>query len=366
MKIEITQIGDVPLRGIFQDRHDYEQQITARQDSEGLLGDAALVMPQNEYGYKPIEITIEGTIAERPGDVVESTIARLKRYASTAVPVFGVIPLDRGDYTHALWIRTMAFVNDFNREPDDAGGADISIELQINGMFAPINRLLWEYSDRHESAIDLPTTPTTPSPSLLGRFPTWEEYVADRQGYNYYRWVRKPENATLMLDPAFWSLPLSGLPSGFPSIGEHVPWNDVPDVQTIWTDAALFNGRPMVCWALRKLETAYNVTLTFWRSATSGGTETVAIDTDALNTLLTSKTGTGLQETDILLIGDVEGRAVVLRDGVVVAYCSSILGQYKGVVPGYIPIGEHMDYRVNFSPAATAEWSNLILWRLVG
>lgn len=364
--IEVAQIGDVPLAGMSIEVYPYDLDKRAVEEPDELLADGMVTQPSNPFQFRATEVTIDADILPSAGALAEATVSRLAALVSESVDIFGVLPVQNGRFgVDAIWLHTRGVLTRLRRRPDEDGTSGLELELTINAQWEPINRLLYELTQTYESGLNTYPTPSTPAETLLSVYPTWDEYIIGRDTDNGLRWKYRPHHAALMYDPVFWPYITYYMPAGFPSLGESNDWTDIPFIQTTVSDSGLWNGRPLIVWALRQLQSAYPINLKIWRPERFGGLETITITPATLNTILTSATGTGLQSTDVLLFGDVPGRAVVVRNGAVVAHCISALSSYIGI-PGFIPAGEIVNYQVMYDEASTAQWANLIMWRRIG
>lgn len=358
--IEVAQIGDVPIRGFSMSLHQHESDLRVIHEPDELLADGGISLPYNPLGVRVTEVEINGTIYRSAGALAESTIARITNLIGVPVHIFAILPVQNND---GIWLQNYGIVQRVNRDPDEDGTSDIEVTIAMSAQWQALNRLLFEYTDIDQSGLNVYNTPETPGVDLLPYYPTYAEYIEDKESAHEYRWLFRSHHAPLMYNPDFWGLVINYMPPGFPSFGEFISWNAIPTIQHVYADPGLWNGRPLTTWALRKLETAYPVTITVWRSERFGGVDTITVDTAGLDTLLTTKTGTGLQSTDVLLLGDVSGRAIVIRDNAVAAHCTSVVSAYAGVAPGFIPSDSMAEYQVGFDYASATEWACLLQWR---
>jgi hypothetical protein len=362
--LEIVQLADVPIRGLWSDIYPYDEDVRAYHDSEGLSNDGAAAFPDSQFSVRLTERELEVTLFHEQDGY--ATYMRLKNLVGKPIDVIGIYELKLDCSIDAFWLHSRGRIERVRARPNDSEHYKINIEIALLGSWSPLNRLIWEYVDEDTSALFEETPPVSPSLSLMNPYPTWEEYLLEKTNSRLWYWRQRPERFESMYDPDFWSLVVRYLPSGFHSIGENIEWNTQRVLNTVWQDNTLFNARPLTFYALRGLDPDFNVEIIVTRETELGGVETVTIDTDTLDTVLTTETGLGLQVTDILLMGDVEGKAAVLRDGEIVAYCTTAISPYMGASPAYIPNGQHVDFRIDFDYlSVTVEWAALILWRMM-
>lgn len=362
--LEITQIANVPIRGVWSEIYPYDDDARALFDSEGLTADGAAVFPDSQYAFKLNKRDLTVQLYNNQDGF--ATYMMLKNLVGKPVDVIGIYPLKLECSIDAIWLHTRGRIDRLRGRPNEIGEYKIDIELSMLGAWSPLNRLLWEYVDFDQSAIVAEAAPTSPSVDLITPYITWDEYLIEKAATRLWYWRQRPERFGLMYDPDYWSLAVRYLPSGFHSIGDNFEWNTQRVLNTLWQDNTLFNARPLTYYALRGLDPDFSVDIIVTRDADLGGQETVTIDAGTLDSVLTSETGLGLQATDILLLGDIEGKAAILRGGAIVAYCTTALSAYYGASPAYIPVAQQADFRIDFDYlSVTVEWASLIMWRIL-
>lgn len=365
--IEIAQIGTIPIR-ISQGNPLYQEDVRPIGDPEPMLSDGNVLFPDNQYGLKLSEREIKGVISRMRDFDPYALYQSIKNMVGKPTHIIGIYGLPyNGTDVDGIWLQTRGRIERVRLKPDKKmmGEYKITIEVSLMGSWKPLNRLIYEYVDYDDSALTVGTTPVSPSIALITPYPTYEEYIGE---FNYLRlmyWRPREEHFNLMYDPDFWDLVVDYLPQWFESIGLFQDWTLDSFLVTLWSDTSLWNYRPQMVWAFKGLETLYDPTITIYRDTANGGTENILIDTSLIDTILTADTATGLQTTDVLLLGDVQGKAVVIRNNLIVSYVSSALGVYKGESPAFIPILEHVEYQVEFDRNSQIEWANLLQWRMM-
>lgn len=361
--LEIVQVHNVAIRGIWAEINPYDDDAKAYYDPEGLSADGAVAFPDSQYAVKLTKRDMTVTLAFSQEGY--SVYMRLKNLIGKPIDLIAIYPLKLECSIDAIWLHTRGQLARVRGKPNAYGEYKIDLEFAMLGAWTPLNRLLWEYVDEDQSALTPEVTPVSPSITLIDSYPTWEDYLEEKAASRLWYWRLREHHMPLMYDPDYWGLAVRYLPSGFHSIGEAFDWNTQRVLNSIWQDSSLFNARPLCFFALRGLDADFNVLLVVTRETDLGGEETITIDTDVLDTVLTSETGLGLQTDDVLLIGDIEGKALVLRDGAIAAYCTTAISAYYGASPAYLPNAQQADFRIDFDYlSVTVEWASLIFWRM--
>lgn len=204
----------------------------------------------------------------------------------------------------------------------------------------------------------IPDYPVSYLSALQTPYPSLDEVMRSRD----CRFVPRLVGPEVMLNPDTWPSVVDNLPEDYPSIGSCIRWTEKFIGRRLVYPAHVWNTRPMAVYALRALSPAMLPEVRVMRPG--GEVGKARINCEILDDILTSRHSTTLQQGDTLIVGELSGRAVLMRDGTVLAYVSDCLasgGIYDTDAPGGVR-GE--DFRVGVWPDG-AEWSALFLWRAV-
>lgn len=362
--IEIAQIGTIPIRDIRREVWAYEQDVRPLSDPDNTLTDGDVAFPSQQYAIRETEREIDGVIMDKNNNDPRAMLDELTDMTGKPSYVVAVYPYKTCAGIQAIWLFAPARIERVRGEPDDTGAIRVRVDLRLSGAYKPMNRLLWSYVNYDRNYLEPDAAPSPVTVANLTPFPTWDEYIAEYHATQLYYWRYLSERGDLMLNPDNWDFVVNYLPNEHLTLGEYEQFSDNRGIVTVWQDSTFWNFRPYTLFAIKGLGATYDVTIDVYRPESIGGDEAIVLDVSALDAILTGETGLGLQTTDIVIFGDVNGRAFVVRSGAIVAYCTSIFSSYNGEVMAAIALNANQEYRIDWDYALTTlEWASMIIWR---
>lgn len=195
--------------------------------------------------------------------------------------------------------------------------------------------------------------------SGITQYPTLQQWL---DSIRNYCWQRIKFEQSLMLDPNAWGLVIQGLPDYYPVIGLHFDWSSPTSYIGInfGNGQGFWNVDPVGIAAYRHLlsNSATNLNL----SGAYGKSQSIVLNTTIIDTILRSETGLPLLDTDYVLVGGFNGRAAVVRNGRIVAYCArAIQKQNMYVEPMRINLKNQTLITENIFDLFEYDWKMLFL-----
>lgn len=203
----------------------------------------------------------------------------------------------------------------------------------------------------------LPSYPLPFTGALQSAYPTLDEVLSKRGENDLF--IRRRLAEPLMYNPDNWPLVVDNLPPNYPTVGRVRTWDRGWRGQRMVWRGARWNYPPLAVYALRGLTVGMRPAIRVSRPGSVGVTN---INCAVLGDVLNARTAQGLQTTDVLLVGEFTGRALVVRNGQPVTYVTESLATgYDTDAPGGVL---HDDFAA-YVNAGGGEWAALWLWRLI-
>lgn len=251
-----------------------------------------------------------------------------------------------------MWLHNVGVLKGINIQPVDLNMYSAQLTFELHSYWKPLSTFMWRQGGLGVSR-NLAEIEYRASTYELMNYPTCDNfYTGCIQFYrNHYRDIQD-----FIYDADLQSEILCGdtLPNAYPSIGYARSWGTYESTFMIREDPEYWSAPPLSIYTFRKIQnkTGTMRILVSREEANRSIESRTTINLDRINNLA-SLNGITLIANDELKVGDVDGFAHIMRDGIVILYCAEAVNKNDGDFPGYLTPGTN---RVKIYPEGTEYW----------
>jgi hypothetical protein len=346
--LQLVQIGDIALYGHLAEMPLPE--LAARGGGEELLDSYRVLIPHAPNVVESRKWTIKLEVYAAHGRSRAQLINQLSGLINRVTDFIAVEFIDNdsdaldryprfaASGTSALWLHNRGRIRDVQADGDGTNH-DVRLSLELFTFWQPLNPAIWVMKRRNEALPrifrqasfnpdeDIVALPEPKTFFQLDVPYSFQKRIYEDQGFHY--------------DPAYFIALVAQHDHDLPIVRYASDWQvDIANAHYIQVDKARWSAPPLSLYLFKNMTSASEFTIRVEHEHEVWDIqETItSIDVAAIDSAMTDA-GYTLLDTDILVVGDVENGAFILRDGVQLIHVADAISRSGGDWPGQIQPG---------------------------
>ncbi len=347
--LQLVQVGDLALYGHLTESE--MPDLEARGQGEELLGSYRTLIPHAPMVVETRKWNIRGVVYATHGRSRAQIINQLNALANRITDVIAVEFIDNdsdalapypkfaASGTGALWLHNRGRIRDISIGGEGVN-LDLRISLELFAFWQALNPAIWIMKRRNEAVPRLFRKAAFNPESDIVALPEAKTFFQQDVPYSFQK--RIYEDQTFHYDPDYFMALQAQHDRDLPVLRYASDWDvSVATAHHIFIDKARWSAPPLSIYLFKNMTSASTFTIRveyeseIWELAE----QTTSIDVSAIDTAMTDE-GYTLADTDILVVGDVENGAFILRDGEKLLHVADAVSRSGGdwagqLQPGY-------------------------------
>ena len=349
------QFGRVPLdyaRLIRRENLYSDARLSYRGNSVNIVDSDQVVFTHEQFKPSVRDLKIDAVLLNKPNWTKQQQASELEHYGGSVQDLIGYayVGCECPDINHCncscscgtggygckiVWMHTRAKLTDIRRSRQtNHKQIELGLSFDLLSYWMPLNAILWKFDDTGWG--DQWNPPGHDFEVICETFPGCE--ALDLLACNdLYRWHRHVSIGNIMFKPWVWDRVFDCQPQD-DVVGKNGDWTSGIRKDTIYAWRDQWSQRPHSMYALRYLTPSGDSTIRVLHEDEWGHKENFATITHSkVNSILNTVTGQGLGIGDKIIVGSIQGDAVVQRGGDVVARVPSAVSYNSEWIGGLHP-----------------------------
>lgn len=369
--LQIVQIGDITIN--HHASPEQESRIRTNGKAEQALDSYRAFLPHAPLVAEVREYRIDAILYT----TYQRSLSHLMRSLETlsnrvtdiiAVEIIGVgsptwmqPPVIQPMHELALWLHKRGRITDLTPKTESTQSIELRIELETFAYWMPLNPAIW-YAATRDIAVPNRNQRSTFASTEISSLPTVEKFYDFRRPLSFQKKIYA-DNA-FHYDPDYFTELTNQQDDELPRTRYTSNWYTGNNDYTIEVDRERWSASPLSIYLFKNLvtpaPTTITIEITHEADIWSQQTDTTTIDVTAVDDAVTAA-GFTLVDTDILVVGDVDGSAFVIRNGTILTYCADAITRTGGSWNGQIYGGTN---QLHFDPDGATHAQHHIFRRL--
>lgn len=362
--LQIVQIGDVTINHHASPAQ--ESRLRTKGKAEEMLDSYRVLLPHapmvSEVREHRIDAILYATYQRSTTHLMRSIERLLNRVTDIiAVEVLGVgattwmqPTVIQPMHELAMWYHKRGRIVDLTPKSENAQSIELRIELEAYSYWQPLNPAIWYAATRDLANVSTNQRTTFASAEIVA-LPTVEKFFDFHRPLSFQKKIYS--DTSFHYDPAYFTELTNQEDDELPRTRYTSDWFAGNQDYTIIVDRERWSASPLSIHLFKNLVTPAPVTMeievTHESDIWSRQTDTTTIDVAAVDTAVTDA-GFTLADTDILVVGDIDGYACVMRAGTILTYCADAVTRTGGSWSGQIYPGTN-ELHINTDGATHAQ-----------
>lgn len=369
--IFLFQLGDVRIH--LHGQRFQESEHTTEVKGVDYIGSMKKGWGDNRFTAKIQQQQLKGYLLSDCGMRADQVYQRLITLVGLPTHLIGYSDLDccgfdclcgAGSDMHVGWFETIGVLTSVSPTGiENRDEMEISITIEYQAVWTPLNRVFWEYGDWSRLLYLAPQETPYQYVNAAYAYPTPDMVFSSRVCQQFKRHAYL--DPLIGYDPNYWVAVLDDLAPGYTDIGRAFTWqtNSGKTYQP-FCDPANWSAPPSSVYAFRNLPHANGTEIVIDIERNARGvfereTERIKLDLFDMDNKLDAAGYLGLLDTDILYIGDLLYKpSMILRDGAFLEFRPTF--SYEQDHPGFLMPGKN---QVSIEVPFEAEFAAYHLWR---
>jgi hypothetical protein len=343
--LNIVQIGDVAIQ---QHAAPYpESRLRTKGKAEQMLDSYRILLPHNptipEVREYRIDAVIYASYQRSTSHLYHSLMRLLNRVTDIiGLEIIGVgnsnwmqPPVIQPNREYSMWYHNRGRITDLTPKTENAQSIELRIEMETYTFWHPLNPALW-YAATRDLASPAVNQRVTFASDEISSLPRAEKFYDSHRPMSFQKKIYA--DTSFHYDPDYFLELTAQQDDDLPRTRYTSDWFTNNQDHTIIIDRERWNAAPLSIYLFKDLVAAgTTITIEIIHEADiwSRQTDTVTIDIAAVDTAV-DDAGFTLVDTDILVVGDVDGFAFVVRAGTILTYVADAVTRTGGAWPGQL------------------------------
>lgn len=342
--LNIVQLGDVAIQ---QHAAPYpESRLRTKGKAEQALDSYRVILPHNPGIPEVREYRIETVIYASYQRSTSHLYHSLMRLLNRVTDIIGLEiigpghtnwmqpPVIQPDREYSMWYHNRGRITDLSPKSENAQSLELRIELETYSFWQPLNPAIW-YAATRDVAVPAFNERAAFSSSEISDLPRAERFYDSHHPMAFQKKIYA--DTSFHYNPTYFTELTAQQDDDLPRTRYTADW-DGGNYHAIFVDPERWSASPLSIYLFQNLVTvgtSFNIEVTHEGDIWSRHTDNTEIDFDELDAAVTDA-GFTLLDTDILVIGDVDGHAFMLRDGAFLCHVASAMYRTGGAWPGQL------------------------------
>lgn len=343
--LNIVQIGDVAINHHAQPYP--ESRIRTGGKAEQMLDSYRVLLPHNPMVAEVREYRIEATIYATYQRSTSHLMRSLERLVNRVTDIISVEVLGpahsnwmqptviQPNREYAMWYHNRGRMSELTPKSENAASIELRIELETFSYWQPLNPAIW-YPVARALASPGTNERTAFASYEIADFPRVESFFDFHRPVAFQKKIYA--DTSFHYDPAYFTELTAQQDDDLPRTRYTSDWFTNNQDHTVIVDAERWSAPPLSLYLFKDLVTAgttITIEVTHESDIWSRQTDTTTIDIAAVDTAV-DDAGFTLSDSDILVVGDVDGFAFVIRAGTILTYVANAITRTGGAWPAQI------------------------------